>query len=155
MAIRALRYKGSKAGVVASGSSSRFWRVDPIRLEKCRLSTAADIGATLNQPPQPSLQPLELSELKKIVDQLKVADEEAPKDAVQWMQQAMSELEQKQVEQAALMKRNWSDHAFEEGDEGNDAVIEGFEQELVTMLHGTKAGLGDAVVLGNAIDLAG
>ncbi|CAK9014946.1 Hypothetical protein SCF082_LOCUS12543 [Durusdinium trenchii] len=53
------------------------------------------------------------------------------------------------------MKRSWSDTAFEEGEAGNDRILEQFERELVSILQRSSRGLADAEVLGNAIDLAG
>ncbi|CAK0827794.1 unnamed protein product, partial [Prorocentrum cordatum] len=72
-----------------------------------------------------------------------------------WMVETLGTLKVQHREREALLKRSWSDAAFEEGEAGNDKVIEGFELELVTMLRESKKGLRDGVVLGNAIDLAG
>ncbi|CAK9035198.1 unnamed protein product [Durusdinium trenchii] len=81
--------------------------------------------------------------------------EEAPKEAVESMEMALARLRKQQIERAALMKRSWSDTAFEEGEAGNDRILEQFERELVSILQRSSRGLADAEVLGNAIDLAG
>merc|ERR1719183_2458483 len=60
-----------------------------------------------------------------------------------------------QKDQAALMKRSWSDTAFEDGHEANERTIEGFELELCSMLQSSSLGLAEGEILGNAIDLAG
>eukprot|EP00439_Symbiodinium_sp_Y106_P019286 s1620_g2.t1 len=102
--------------------------------------------------PAPALQPLHLDELGALVQRLRG---EAPEKAVEAMEGALETFRQEQADRAALMKRDWSDTAFEEGEAGNDAILEQFERELVSVLQRSKAGLADAEVLGSAIDLAG
>jgi len=80
---------------------------------------------------------------------------EAPKVAIDWMLDTVDNLEREQRDRAALMKRSWSDTAFEDGEAGNEDTIEGYELELVGMLRSSGEGLRDAQILGNAIDLAG
>ncbi|CAE8587922.1 unnamed protein product [Polarella glacialis] len=98
------------------------------------------------------LQPLHLDQLSALVDRLRG---EAPKEAVDWMEDTLAVMKQDQIDRAALLKRSWSDAPFEEGEAGNDRTIEGFERELVGMLRKSSRGLADGEVLGNAIDLAG
>ncbi|CAK9036077.1 unnamed protein product [Durusdinium trenchii] len=95
---------------------------------------------------------LPLDEFAALVERMR---EEAPKEAVESMEMALARLRKQQIERAALMKRSWSDTAFEEGEAGNDRILEQFERELVSILQRSSRGLADAEVLGNAIDLAG
>lgn len=71
------------------------------------------------------------------------------------MEGVLETFRREEADRAALMKRDWSDTAFEEGEAGNDAILEQFERELVSVLQRSQGGLADAEVLGSAIDLAG
>lgn len=93
-----------------------------------------------------------IAELRAMVDGLK---SQAPEKAYKWMVQTVKHLEREQEDREHLMKRSWSDTAFEDGEEANATTIEGFELELVGMLRTSKQGLADSKILGNAIDLAG
>ncbi|CAE8639643.1 unnamed protein product [Polarella glacialis] len=86
------------------------------------------------------LQPLHLDQLSALVDRLRG---EAPKEAVDWMEDTLAVMKQDQIDGAALLKRSWSDAPFEEGEAGNDRTIEGFERELVGMLRKSSRGLAD------------
>lgn len=97
-------------------------------------------------------QTLLLEEFGALVNQLRG---EAPREVIDWMVSTLGALQQEQQDQIALLKRSWSDEAFEQGEEGNEKIIERFEMELVEMLRNSSRGLADGTVLGNAIDLAG
>lgn len=80
----------------------------------------------------------------------------APADVAVWMAGALEDVRAREHDRAALVKRDWSDEAYEKGEAGNDATLQGFEHELVGMLQRAGSrGLGDSEVLGSAIDLAG
>lgn len=80
----------------------------------------------------------------------------APGDVAAWMAGALEDVRERERDRAALVKRDWSDEAYEKGEAGNEATLERFEHELVGMLQRAGSlGLGDAEVLGSAIDLAG
>lgn len=80
----------------------------------------------------------------------------APKEVADWMAGALEDVRVREHDRAALVKRDWSDEAYEKGEAGNEATLERFEHELVGMLRQAGSrGLGDAKVLGSAIDLAG
>lgn len=93
-----------------------------------------------------------LDELTSLIHRLR---DEAPAEAIESMEISLARLRKEQVERAALMKRSWSDTAFEEGEAGNDRILEQFERDLVSILQRSRSGLADAEVLGSAIDLAG
>jgi len=90
-----------------------------------------------------------LGELGTLVGQFR--EQGAPPAVVDWMVDTLASI---QRDRAALLKRSWSDTAFEDGEEGNDATLARYERELVGMLRASD-GLADGEVLGNAIDLAG
>eukprot|EP00927_Polykrikos_kofoidii_P077141 TRINITY_DN74116_c0_g1_i1.p1 TRINITY_DN74116_c0_g1~~TRINITY_DN74116_c0_g1_i1.p1 ORF type:complete len:577 (-),score=85.38 TRINITY_DN74116_c0_g1_i1:320-2050(-) len=102
--------------------------------------------------PAPLHAPVPLTELDAVVERLR---DDAPPEVLEWMKSTLTQLKHAQKDQAALMKRNWSDSPFEEGESGNEKTIESFELELVGMLRNARNGLGDSEVLGSAIDLAG
>jgi len=95
-----------------------------------------------------------LDDLTALVERLRT-DGEAPAEALDWMVRRLDELRDAHSDQAALMKRSWSDDPFEGGEADNERKIEGFELELVGMLRSSTRGLADGTILGNAIDLAG
>jgi len=95
-----------------------------------------------------------LDDLAAMVERLRI-DGEAPTEAIDWMVRRIDELREAHRDQAALMKRSWSDDPFEGGEADNERKIESFELELVGMLQSSTRGLADGTILGNAIDLAG
>eukprot|EP00931_Biecheleriopsis_adriatica_P120084 TRINITY_DN95231_c0_g1_i1.p1 TRINITY_DN95231_c0_g1~~TRINITY_DN95231_c0_g1_i1.p1 ORF type:complete len:562 (-),score=136.08 TRINITY_DN95231_c0_g1_i1:15-1700(-) len=107
---------------------------------------------SLPQAYQAGNQAVSLDQLGALVEQIR---EGAPKEAVAWMEETLAVMRQDQIDRAALLKRSWSDTAFEEGEAGNDLILESFERELVSILRSSSRGLADGQVLGNAIDLAG
>jgi len=97
-------------------------------------------------------EPISIDQLSALVDSLR---DDAPKQALERMTDVVSALRKEQQDQVALMKRDWSDTAFEEGEAGNEKILEGFEVKLVGMLQGSPEGLGESGILGSSIDLAG
>lgn len=95
---------------------------------------------------------VQLNHLESLIEQFRG---EAPKHAMDWMVDTLGALKRENQERAALMKRSWSDQAFEGGEEANEKTLERFEFELVSILRRSSQGLADADALGNAIDLAG
>eukprot|EP00929_Paragymnodinium_shiwhaense_P013474 TRINITY_DN121319_c0_g1_i1.p1 TRINITY_DN121319_c0_g1~~TRINITY_DN121319_c0_g1_i1.p1 ORF type:complete len:570 (+),score=156.50 TRINITY_DN121319_c0_g1_i1:91-1800(+) len=119
-------------------------------------ASAAPPPAAQERPhtPQASLvDSSSLSDFGQLAASLRASD--APAEAVDWMVETLGEIERRKKEQEALMKRSWSDTSFEEGDAGNNVTLQNYEVQLADMMHKAVAGLGDAGVLGSAIDLAG
>eukprot|EP00756_Hemistasia_phaeocysticola_P048772 Hpha_TRINITY_DN23175_c0_g1::TRINITY_DN23175_c0_g1_i1::g.29495::m.29495 len=59
------------------------------------------------------------------------------------------------VERAAVLRRDWTDESFQEGQEGNDQRVAVLEREFESSYRAAGSSLKDPVVLGQALDLVG